>query len=418
MVTDHRLWGGPNFGEAPRDNDIMIAHLATSRPAAKLELAPRPAEAPGGLPTEAREAEQVARLRTHPIATGGSTLRIFRGDMHRHTDISMDGAGDGSLFDAYRYAMDAAAMDYFLVTDHQSGDQEYSWWRIEKSADMFHVPGYFTAMYGTERSLPYPNGHRNLVFAKRGVPILPITDQETEVEHGSGSVSFPAAIQRNRDIAYFAHRHGDRLARQRSGAGADCRDLPGCANLGRARGRPAGAHRTADRVACGRVPAARDIVWKAWAKGYKLGVQASSDHVSTHTSYSCVLAENGSREALLDAMRKRHTYAATSNILLDYRLVLDGRTYVQGDAAAGSSMPELTAKITGTAPLKRVVVVRDNEYVYTNDPKSESFDLRYRENNLESGRALLLCTGGAAGRECRLVVADLGEAIREARFEN
>ena len=46
----------------------------------------------------------------------------------------VDEAGDGSLFDAYRYMMDAAGMDFFVVTDHQSGDQEYTWWRIEKSA--------------------------------------------------------------------------------------------------------------------------------------------------------------------------------------------------------------------------------------------------------------------------------------------
>jgi len=33
-------------------------------------------------------------------------------------------------------------------------------------------------------------------------------------------------------------------------------------------------------------------VWNAWAKGYKLGVQASSDHLSTHLSYACTIAAN------------------------------------------------------------------------------------------------------------------------------
>jgi len=46
-------------------------------------------------------------------------------------------------------------------------------------------------------------------------------------------------------------------------------------------------------------------VWNAWAKGYKLGVQSSSDHVSTHTSYACVLAEQFTRAGILDAIRKR-----------------------------------------------------------------------------------------------------------------
>jgi hypothetical protein len=48
-------------------------------------------------------------------------------------------------------------------------------------------------------------------------------------------------------------------------------------------------------------------------------------------------------------------------------------------------MPELTARINGTAPLKRVVIVRDNEYIYTNEPTGDTFDLRYRENSLRPG---------------------------------
>ena len=65
------------------------------------------------------------------------------------------------------------------------------------------------------------------------------------------------------------------------------------------------------------------FVSKAWAKGYRLGVQASSDHLGVHTAYSMILAEENSREALVDAIRKRHTYGATDNIIIDFRL-LDG----------------------------------------------------------------------------------------------
>ena len=127
------------------------------------------------------------------------------------------------------------------------------------------------------------------------------------------------------------------------------------------------------------------FVWNAWAKGYKLGVQASSDHVSTHLSYACLIAEDSSREALLDAMRKRHTYAATSNILMDYRLSSGETTYMQGDAGAATALPELRAHIVGTAPLKKVVVIRDNKYIYTQEPRGETYDLRYRENQLTPG---------------------------------
>ena len=68
-------------------------------------------------------------------------------------------------------------------------------------------------------------------------------------------------------------------------------------------------------------------VWNAWAKGYKLGVQSSSDHVSTHSSYACILVEDFSRQGLVDAMRKRHTYAATDSIVMDLR-ASDGRGHL------------------------------------------------------------------------------------------
>ena len=65
----------------------------------------------------------------------------------------------------------------------------------------------------------------------------------------------------------------------------------------------------------------KGFVWNAWAKGYKLGIQAASDHLSTHISYACTISPDGTRKGLLDAMRARHSYGATDNIVLDYRLV-------------------------------------------------------------------------------------------------
>jgi len=85
-------------------------------------------------------------------------------------------------------------------------------------------------------------------------------------------------------------------------------------------------------------------------------------------------------------MRKRHTYAATSNILLDYRLSAGGEQHLQGDELSASALPELWAKIVGTAPLSKVVIVRDNEYIYSNAPDTETFDLRYKENSLTPGQ--------------------------------
>ena len=380
LVTDHRLWGGPAFGESPVNNDIMFATLRTSAPA-KPDLAGRPPEQPGGLPVEPREKEQIARMRSYTIAVGGKTYHIYRGDWHRHTDISADGAGDGSLWDVYRYALDAAGLDWLALTDHQSGDQEYTWWRIQKSADMFHVPGFFTAMYGVERSLPYPNGHRNLMFSKRGVPLLPIEANERRAEVNTGPILYPF-LKKYHGVAASHTSH--------TGMGTDWRDndpdleplveiYQGARTNSEHEGAPLAP--TAERTelhAGGYKPLG--FVWNAWAKGYKLGVEASSDHVSTHLSYSCILAESWDRDSILNAIRARHSYAATSNIVMDFRLTLDGKTHMQGDIVAGSSAPELTARIEGTGPLKKVVIVRDNQYIYSHEPGAETYDLRFREN--------------------------------------
>src|SRR4029079_8964375 len=56
------------------------------------------------------------------------------------------------------------------------------------------------------------------------------------------------------------------------------------------------------------------FVWAAWAKGLKLGVQASSDHIATHDAYACILVDGArepTREDILNGMRARHAYAAT-----------------------------------------------------------------------------------------------------------
>ena len=62
-----------------------------------------------------REAADIARVRAYRARVNGKEYRIVRGDIHRHTDISWDGNRDGSLHDAYRYALDAVGFDYLGV---------------------------------------------------------------------------------------------------------------------------------------------------------------------------------------------------------------------------------------------------------------------------------------------------------------
>ena len=125
-------------------------------------------------------------------------------------------------------------------------------------------------------------------------------------------------------------------------------------------------------------------MWEAWAQGIKIGVQASSDHIGTHDSYACVLvptAKSIERQDLIDAMKQRHTYAATDNIVLDMRI----GDALMGDAIAVDAPPPVVrAKVIGTGPIERVVLVKNNEIVYTVSPGTSEADFSYRDDDFES----------------------------------
>src|SRR5262249_45990967 len=133
------------------------------------------------------EQAAVRRIRDYRVEAGGKKYQLLRGEFHRHTEISWDGGPDGSLEDMFRYAIDAAAMDWIGNGDPDSGaGREYSWWLIQKFTDAYHVPERFTPMFTYERSVAYPHGHRNCLFAQRGVRTLPRLEAPSREEAVGG----------------------------------------------------------------------------------------------------------------------------------------------------------------------------------------------------------------------------------------
>ena len=130
---------------------------------------------------------------------------------------------------------------FLLVADHNMGDDnEYSWWRTQKANDLYTVPGAFISMYGYERSVPYPNGHRNVLWTERGHRTLPLPQAAcpSRWPRTPQAVRLPAADRRHLHAAHLRHRPGHRLGRARRRAGAVRRDLPGLPRLLRGARRP------------------------------------------------------------------------------------------------------------------------------------------------------------------------------------
>ena len=79
------------------------------------------------------------------------------------------------MSEQFRYAWDMGKLDMLGTSDHTDIAKiyhPYEWWLNQKLVDVFYAPGFFTSMYAYEREQRWPYGHRNIVFAQRGGPIV------------------------------------------------------------------------------------------------------------------------------------------------------------------------------------------------------------------------------------------------------
>src|SRR5205814_4682365 len=154
-----------------------LPHPAAPAGPPQLAAAP-PAPAAKLAAVHPREAEDVARMRKARAEVNGKGLRLLRGEFHRHTEYTAHNDQDGLLEDAWRYGLDAAALDWIGVGDHDNGfGVDYYWWTFQKVTDLFHNPPRFVAVHTYERSVAYPNGHRNVIMPRRGIRPLPRREQ-------------------------------------------------------------------------------------------------------------------------------------------------------------------------------------------------------------------------------------------------
>ena len=354
------------------------------------------------------EAADLAAIRGYRVNVGGRPHQIVRGDFHRHTELSWDGGGaqDGSLQDFYRYMIDAASMDFGASTDHQGGAWPYWWWYTNKMTDMYHVPGTYVPIFGYERSAIFPNGHRNVFFARRsdarvtpfhmrsGVKAFFLGQNPMGDENGIGSGDLVANDTkllyediRPRGAVAISHTSGTRM-------GTDWRDndpdlepvveiYQGARTNYEQLGAPFVVKEGTDdehMKTAGYQP--EGMVVNAWAKGYKLGIITSSDHGSTHISFAMVYTNDFSRQGILEAIRKRHTYGATDNIVLDVQM----GAYFMGDEFPLNKALPIKVKARGTGPVARVEVIKDSKVIYTSEPKMAQVAFEFSDKGDVAGR--------------------------------
>jgi hypothetical protein len=276
-----------------------------------------------------KDMQVAAKPRQRPSVTfRDKHYELFFGDLHRHTDISLCFSPvDGTIDDAYRYAIDAAPLDFLGITDH-THDLDWGaplaqiWWRSRKEVDRHALAGRFIPFYSYERSR-FDNDHN--VISLRDDVLRPHDYPLANFWQELDTNTFTIPHQPFNAITWNYHDDTHR---------------------------PLMEIYQGFRDASMEKPAA-----EALARGHHVGFIAASDHLSTDASFSCVWAEKPTRESVFRAMQARRTYAATAKIILK---VTCGEHWM-GEAFELKKMEGITVKITPTATITGLDLFMDGE---------------------------------------------------------
>jgi hypothetical protein len=349
---------------------------------------------------------------------GGKKYTLVFGDVHRHTDFSRCRTEfDGCALEHYRYAYDMAGLDFMGTSDHTDAAKKYDpyeWWQTQRMADVFYTPGKFNSLYAYEREQSYPWGHRNIVFAQRGGPIIYMNRKLYQASQWNALYpARPGDLQINPpELWEILGKYGKPVAAishtGATGMGTDWDKYPtidyaienvieiyqGARVSYEGKGAPQptiglrqNQKYTADTASEAKIPAApapiedfgqqrnNGLYQHALAKGHKLGVFASSDHISQHCSFGGVYVEENTRQGIIEGLKARRTIAATDKIFLE--LSCNGQP--MGAIFAADRNPELTFAVNGTAPVKRLTIVRNEENYKVFEPGKNTFESSFTD---------------------------------------
>ncbi len=426
LGKDGALWfAWPTDQRTSKLHQTCEVRLAKLDPQAVPALVTAPEPKPFEPPPAYINAETPERARAdrHTLTHDGVTYHLYWGDYHRHTDISnCVTANDGCVLEQFRYALDMGKLDTLGTSDHTDIAKiyhPYEWWLNQKMVDVFYAPGFFMSMYAYEREQKWPYGHRNVIFAQRGGPIVYIqrenyvkspwqavfplkTDGDKEimpeelwdvlVRYGKPvtNISHTGATSMGTDWNIFKRvdNRVENLIEIFQGARVSYEGLNAP--------QPTVGMRTGEDYNHASTVIGKPVVGQpirsfteknnglyqnALSLGHKLGVWADSDHISTHTSYGGVYVKDFTREGIIEGLNARRTIAATDKIFVDFQC--SGQ--LMGSEITLSGKPVVTLKVNGTAEISRVTLVRNEQNYQQWEPKTKTFEQSFTDDAPATG---------------------------------
>ena len=363
--------------------------------AASLEMAREATPELREVSIPALEAGFQPRVRAR-MRADGKAYTLLLGDCHRHTDIRGHSAVDGSIEDTYRYAIDAAQLDFVGPSDHNEvlgsrwpdSLRDYQWWYTQKMVDVYTHAPKFWGIYSYEHSMSRPGGHRNVLYLRRGAPLRPI-DREKGLRAPDNAPPVLWEWMRKNVLVQPGQRAVIVPHTFAAGPIADWNWNPAPIDclLEIYQGSRGSYERwkapDGDKRGGTQTDDPGHFAIDALNKGHRYGFVSFSDHGSTHNSWAAVWAAEPTREALFDAMLARRTFAASDEIYVRTRA--DDRMVGEEFSASASTPPEILVDVEAQDEILRVDVVKNGEYVFTQRPGGRKVTLSYRDADAEAG---------------------------------
>ena len=329
-------------------NGKPVASVAAGT-AARVQLAGLAFDAPGVYRFAIRSADGAIVGTSNPVLVEAAPQRrIYWGDTHGHSGFA-EGVGTAERF--MRWARDDARLDYVAHSEHDIWMDEREWQVLADNVRRFSSEE-FVAFLGYEWTVRnFQGGHHNVLFRTAA------GRQRIPAQRFGTLTALYQGLRRHHDpgdVVVIPHAH------------------------------QAGDYRQSD-------PALEPLVeimsqqgtfeWFARSylrQGHQVGFIAASDNHLAQPGYSAphgarfsqrgglgaLLAPAKTRDALWAAMKNRAAYATTGDrIILDFTVNDAG----MGERTAFAAERRVAGRVIGTAPLRSVEVVRNDETIWERD---------------------------------------------------
>ncbi|MEE2775395.1 MAG: hypothetical protein VYE73_01315 [Acidobacteriota bacterium] len=88
----------------------------------------------------------------------------------------------------------------------------------------------------------------------------------------------------------------------------------------------------------------------------------------------------------LEALKRRHSYGAADNVVLDFQEEHGGRHYIMGDVVETEETPKLRIRVLGTDDETQLVVVKNQALAFQTRPARRDVDLEFVDQGFDASR--------------------------------